>query len=155
MVTSGNSRQQSSCNQWWRRIARPEIQIWFSAFGQQILITFYAYLRPTAPPLRINFTCKGGQSLTIELNDHSPQTRAQVTAIFEKYITNTPGREIMTICESLLASNAILFKTNAELVANTRKSKKSSRKLNTEARYLTKELAQQLRNEATAKENVK
>jgi hypothetical protein len=61
----------------------------------------------------------------------------------------------MTICESLLASNAILFKTNAELVANTRKSKKSSRKLNTEARYLTKELAQQLRNEATAKENVK
>jgi hypothetical protein len=112
-------------------------------------------LRPTTPPLRINFTCKDGQSITIELNDHNPQTSAQITAIIEKYITNTPGREIMTICESLLASNAILFKANAELVANARKSKKSSRKLNTEARYLTKELALQLQNEATAKENAK
>jgi hypothetical protein len=60
----------------------------------------------------------------------------------------------MTIYESLLASNAILFKANAELVINTRKSK-SSRKLNTEIRYFTKKLAQQLRDEVTAKENIK
>jgi hypothetical protein len=61
----------------------------------------------------------------------------------------------MTIYVSLLTSNAILFKANAELVVNTRKSKKSSRKLNTEVRYLIKKLAQQLRNEVTAKENAK
>jgi hypothetical protein len=48
----------------------------------------------------------------------------------------------MTIYESFLASNAILFKANAELVINTRKLKKSSRKLNTEVRYLTKKLTQ-------------
>jgi hypothetical protein len=55
---------------------------------------------------------------------------------------NTPAKEILTIYESLLASNAVLFKTNSELVANARKSKKASKKLNTEARYLTKELTQ-------------
>jgi hypothetical protein len=29
-------------------------------------------LRLITPPLRINFTCKGGQSLIIELNDYNP-----------------------------------------------------------------------------------
>jgi hypothetical protein len=29
-------------------------------------------LRLITPFLRINFTCKGGQSLIIELNDHNP-----------------------------------------------------------------------------------
>jgi hypothetical protein len=38
---------------------------------------------------------------------------------------------------------------------NARKSKKAGKKLNTEARYLTKELAQQLHDEATTKENAK
>jgi hypothetical protein len=46
----------------------------------------------------------------------------------------------MTIYESLLTNNAILFKANAELVINTRKLKKLSRKLNTEIRYFIKKL---------------
>jgi hypothetical protein len=70
-------------------------------------------------------------------------------------MTNTPAKEILIICELLLASNAVLFKANSELVANARKSKKSGKRLNTEARYLTKELAQQLRDEATAKKDAK
>jgi hypothetical protein len=46
----------------------------------------------------------------------------------------------MTIYESFFTSNAILFKANAKLVINTRKLKKSSKKLNTEARYFIKKL---------------
>jgi hypothetical protein len=60
--------------------------------------------------------------------------------IIQKYLTNTPGREVLAICESLLVNNAVLFKVNSELVTNARKSKKS-KKLNTEARYLIKEIA--------------
>jgi hypothetical protein len=60
--------------------------------------------------------------------------------IIQKYLTNTPGREVLAIYESLLANNAVLFKANSELVTNARKSKKF-KKLNTEVRYLTKETA--------------
>jgi hypothetical protein len=55
------------------------------------------------------------------------------------YLTNTPRREGLAICESLLTNNAVIFKANSELVTNARKSKKSNKKLNIEARYLTKE----------------
>jgi hypothetical protein len=48
-----------------------------------------------------------------------------------------------------------LFKANSELVTNARKLKKPKKNLTTGARYLTKEVAQELRAEVTAKETAK
>jgi hypothetical protein len=112
-------------------------------------------LRPTTPPLQITLSLENNESIAIAIYDHNPETVAQISKVIEKYLTNTPARQILTICESLLASNAILFKANSELVANARKLKKPKKNLTTGARYLTKEVAQELRAEATAKETAK
>jgi hypothetical protein len=95
-------------------------------------------LRPTTSPTQITLSLKGDEPIVIELYDHNPQTIAQATKVIKKFLTNTPEHQVLTICGSLLASNAILFKTNSELVANARK-KKSNKKPNTRARYLTNE----------------
>jgi hypothetical protein len=100
-------------------------------------------LRPTTPLSQITLSSKSGGSIIVELHgNQNPQTITQIIGVIQKCLTNTPGREILAICESLLANNAVLFKANSELVTNARKSKKSNKKLNTEARYLTKEITQ-------------
>lgn len=54
--------------------------------------------------------------------------------------------------ESLFATNAILYKANAEFITHARKPK-SKKKLVTTARWLTKADAQELRDKPAAKDN--
>ena len=109
-------------------------------------------LRPTTPPSQITLSSKSGGSITIELHgNQNPETITQIIGIIQKYLTNAPGRDILAVCESLLANNAVLFKANLELVSNA----KSNEKLNIEARYLRKETSQQLQAEASTKEDAK
>jgi hypothetical protein len=66
-------------------------------------------LRPSTPPSQITISVKGDEPIIIELYDHNPQTVAQLAKVIEKYLTATPARQVLALCESLLASNAVLF----------------------------------------------
>jgi hypothetical protein len=112
-------------------------------------------LRPATPPSQLTLSLSSGESLTLNLHTGNPQTLTEITKLIEKYVHNTPAKELRALCESVLASNALLSKANSELVANARGSKKPGKKLNTRARYLTKEVAQQLRVKDAAKEDAK
>jgi hypothetical protein len=61
--------------------------------------------------------------------------------VIEKYIYNTTIKELRALYKSVLASNILLSRANSELMANARGSKRPGKKLNTQARYLTKEVA--------------
>jgi hypothetical protein len=58
-------------------------------------------------------------------------------------VEDVPGRRILLDkIEALDAENAILLKTNAELVANARTTKRATKQLSTEGRCLSKTTAE-------------
>ena len=45
---------------------------------------------------------------------YGSQTITQVTSLIGQHLTNTPGREIFDVIESLQGSNTIVYKVNDE-----------------------------------------